>query len=70
MRSSIRRRAWPHLGDTETLNSALQTLEELGWLRLETIKKSRGRGSEVILLNPNLSEHSNIDTLSVTDRYR
>ncbi len=50
---SIAERDWSGLGSAGTVHAAAETLERLGWLRLDTLETG-GRPSTVIRLNPRL----------------
>lgn len=49
---SIRRAQWEGLHTSTLIAGALEELEALGWLRIESVSKGTGRPSEIIRLNP------------------
>jgi hypothetical protein len=55
----IKRKCWEHLSDSGSTESALESLEELGWLRLsQQVKSSQGgRPSPRWEINPALCSH-------------
>lgn len=51
---ALERKGWEGLSNSGLVNCALEELEEIGWLRVQSVKGTMGRSSKKIQLNPKL----------------
>lgn len=54
----IYRRCWTGLSDGQSVRRAVEVLQPLGWVRIETRPNETGRPSDVILINPAVRDKS------------